>query len=199
LFHFYFQVYPEVGSENALVNSIRTAIYETRQKMIDPKNDHMRLELQRRLDHLELKLSQELGVNPIQRSNMPPNRGRPLPGAASNAQQMLPGAWRNRAMATHRDDGMAQRPIIRSEVEEQTPARKDDSKFDPKKVEQEWTEYFMKDPSKIDEINNSTDTSSKDQYDSYYGPGTYVAFVAARRRAAQNARRALASATSKMF
>jgi hypothetical protein len=72
--------------------------------MSDPKNSHMISELQRRLDHLEIKLSQELGVDPIKR--LPVNaavRSRQAPAAN---QSLLPGAWRDRTQAS-RDNAAA--------------------------------------------------------------------------------------------
>lgn len=61
--------------------------------MNDPNHAHMRAELKMRLNHLETKLSQELGVDPTQRGP-PPMANRP-----PNAQPLLPGAWRGRALA----------------------------------------------------------------------------------------------------
>jgi hypothetical protein len=69
----------------------------------------------------------------------------------------------------------------------------DKTRFDASKVEREWTEYFIKDPAKIDDFNRAGNEAEAAQYDGYYGPGTYSAFIAAKKQAALNAKKQLAS------
>lgn len=64
--------------------------------MREPKNAHMHAELRQRLDHLQNKLSQELGVDLVRRAPpnaVPLNRPRPM-AAAPGSKAPLPGAWR---------------------------------------------------------------------------------------------------------
>lgn len=88
-------MYPEVDSESKLASSLRVAIAEIEHKLREPKNASMYGELRQRLNHLQIKLSQELGVDPVRR--VPPNapmvRPRPM-GPASGSKAPLPGAWR---------------------------------------------------------------------------------------------------------
>lgn len=40
---------------------------------------------------------------------------------------------------------------------------REEHRFDSGKVEREWTEYFMKDPSKIDELTDTVDKQAETQ------------------------------------
>jgi hypothetical protein len=62
--------------------------------MNDPKNAQMITELQSRLDHLEVKLSEELGVDPVKRVPSHAMHVRSRPGTQ---HALPPGAWRNQS------------------------------------------------------------------------------------------------------
>ncbi|KAI6191939.1 Protein Y79H2A.3, isoform d [Aphelenchoides bicaudatus] len=181
--------YPEVDTDSKLASSIRTAIAETENKLRDPKNIHLYAELRQRLNYLQIKLSQELGVDPVKRV-VPNPMARPRPMASVPvAKAPLPGAWRSMA-ARDAAPGAALR--IRREKEER-PVQREEHRFEASKVEAEWYQYYLKDPSKINELTDAVNKKEEAQYDNFYGPGTYVAFCAAKKRAAVNAKKALAA------
>jgi len=180
-------VFPEVDSESRTATSIRAAIRETQQRMNELKGSpHMLAEMQKRLDHLEAKLGQELGVEPLRR--VPANRLQ-APVAAASGQPMLPGAWRARNLVARNGPAMAA-----SRAQHEEKSRGDEHKFDAGKVESDWTEYYLKNPAEIDKLNSAAVTDNHaeaQQYNSYYGPGVYAEFIAAKRRAAATARKRL--------
>lgn len=149
--------------------------------MRDPKNIHLYAELRQRLNYLQIKLSQELGVDPVKRV-VPNPMARPRPMASVPvAKAPLPGAWRSMA-ARDAAPGAALRirrgrfnlqdplkTLTKSKTnascleKEERPVQREEHRFEASKVEAEWYQYYLKDPSKINELTDAVNKKEEAQ------------------------------------